>query len=550
VCVPALDPKCIGTETDPRLQDTDGDGVPDDQEGGNLVCNTAALITPTLDKSNAGDWTVALDPAFGTARQVTVANAQSVEAAVVFDDATTLVAGFVLAKPGDSDPLKQDEADEQAMAGIAGLSISAVFNRQPFTTYDQFPAVTSQRLITATGGLSPAEVRDKLLESVSGHPALDLTIPPGPTYGAGTTSFTLQITTVARTDRVVVTAAVSPSADYTDTAKLTSIRTRDLTNGTGLALAGKGLEAECDGFDVETLPVADIVWLIDTSGSMSDDQALIASTGTEFFTKLQGSSIDFRVGVMRAGCGTTGVSLNGGAYTTDQTKFSSYIMSPTGPSGCENETPVTAGKNLYELTLSKNPQVTQPGDMAMGLRQGAKLIYVFVTDEEERNLQTTDTESRNKTQAEIEALAGFQSLLAFYKQEGIICFGMIALAPDCTLLAEPSWAAKAMVEKTGGASWPICKTDKPVLTAALNALITAAQGASSTFKLSRVPISSTLKLALNSTVVPRSASDGFDYDGPNNAIIFNTAPGSQYAPKVGDAIFVSYRFFEDAPTVD
>jgi hypothetical protein len=88
-----------------------------------------------------------------------------------------------------------------------------------------------------------------------------------------------------------------------------------------------------------------------------------------------------------------------------------------------------------------------------------------------------------------------------------------------------------------------------VLTAALNALITAAQGAASTFKLSRVPISSTLKLAVESKEVPRSRADGFDYEGPNNAI-FNLAAGSPWTPKIGDAVFVSYRFFEDAPSID
>lgn len=549
-CDPPIDPKCIGTETDPRLTDTDGDGIPDAKEGPNLVCNTAALINPTLDLNKPGDWTLALAPAFGAVRPVTITGAQLVEAAATFDDPTTEVAGFVLTKIGVSDPLKQDEADEQAMSQATGLSISAVFNRQLFTTYDSFPAAVSQRLVTASSAAEPGAVRDALLQAVSGHPATEVTVTPGPSYGANTTSFALLITTVARTDRVVLLAAVAPAASFNDTTKLTSIRMRDLTNGTALARTSKGLKAECDDFDVESLPVADIVWLIDTSGSMSDDQALIASTATEFFTKLTGATIDYRVGVMRAGCNTSSVSLNGGAYTTDQAKFSTYIKAPTGPSGCENETPVTAGKNLYEQVLAKNPQVTQPGDMAMGLRPGAKLIYVFVTDEEERNLQSSDIESRTKTQAEIEILPAFQSLLTFYQDKGIISFGMIALAPDCTLKAEPSWAAKAMVEKTGGASWPVCKTDKAVLTAALNALITAAQGASSTFKLTRVPISSTLKLALEGTVVPRSAANGFDYDGPNNAIIFNTTPGSTYAPKVGDSIFVSYRFFEDAPVVE
>ncbi|MCA9666973.1 MAG: VWA domain-containing protein [Myxococcales bacterium] len=547
-CTPVIDAKCIGGETDPRLADTDGNGTPDKNEGTNLVCNTNALINPTLDTNQGGDWTVALDPAFGTPRQVTITNVQPTEAALVFDDAAAGVAGFVLSKAGLADPIKQDEADEQLMANVAGAAITGVFNRQSFKTYDGFDAVTSQRLVTIAAGTSADVLRDQLLVSVSGHAAGEVSIPQVGSHGQGS-RFTLLVTTVARPDRVILLLAVSPQPSFDDVSKPTAIRMRDATNGTALAKKGFGLDAECDKFQVDSLPVADFVWLIDTSGSMSDDQALIASSATEFFTRLKASSIDFRVGVMRAGCNASGVSLNTGKFTTDQNMFSSWITSPTGPTGCENEAPITAGKNLYETVLSTAPPVTQPGDMSMGLRPGAKLIYVFVTDEEERPLQSSDVESRTLTQAQFEAKAAFGPLLSFYKQSGIIPFGMIALAPACTQKAEPSWGAKAIIEKVGGASWPICQTDKTILNAALNAMITAAQGASSTFKLSRVPISSTLKLALQDKIVPRSSEKGFDYDGPNNAIIFNLAPTDPIFPKVGDNVAVSYRFFENAPAI-
>jgi len=549
ICTPALDAKCIGTETDPRLKDTDGNGTTDDKEGGNVVCNTAALINPTLNSNGTGDWTLALDPKITAVRAVTIKNGKPEEAAVTFDDASATVAGFVLSKTGATDPLAQDQADEQKMGSLPLLKITGVFNRQPFKTYDGFSAVVSQRIITATTATDAAALRDKILVGISGHTASDFTVNPGTSHGAAS-KFTLLITTVVRKDRVVVTGAVAPQQTFDNKNLDAQIRMRDLTNGTALAQKGFGLKSECDGFVVDALPVADFVWLVDTSGSMRDDQTLIANSATEFFKKLTASGIDFRVGVMRGGCTTSGVNLTGGAYTKSQATFSSWMRSPSGPSGCEAETPVTAGKNLFERKLAVSPKVTKPGDMSPGLRTGAKLIYVFVTDEEERNFQSSDVESRTKTQAQMEAHKSFAPLLAFYKKQQIISFGMIAIAPACTNLAEPSWIAKAMVEKTGGASWPICKTDKAVLNAALQAMITAAQGASSTFKLTRVPISSTLKLALGGNVVPRSAANGFDYDGPNNAIIFNLAANHPNYPKIGDKVVVSYRFFENAPAIN
>jgi hypothetical protein len=381
-----------------------------------------------------------------------------------------------------------------------------------------------------------------------GSPAANLTIPQGTSYGTDS-QFTLLITTIVRSDRVILVGAVAPSISFGETKAATAIRMRDLSNATAIAQANRGLDAECDEHEIAALPLADIVWLIDTSGSMFDDQQLIANTATEFFSTLQSSGIDFRVGVMQAGCSTEDVALTENAFTLDQSKFSQWVTAPTGPTSCEKEAPITAGLNLHHLVLSQNALVNKSGDMSMGLRENAKLVYVFVTDEEERNLQFLDTESREVTQSDLEAKPEFANLLSYYKQAAITAFGMIALMPDCRIKFEPSWAAKSIIEQTGGASWPICKTDKTVLNAALKAMISAIQGASSKFTLARVPISSTLKLAATNNTIPRSSDDGFDFDGPNNAITFNGPSSSSFAPKLGDAFVVSYRFFDDAPVI-
>lgn len=547
-CYPAWTADCGETETDPRLKDTDGDGKLDVKEGSNIVCNTNALVAPSVSIDSQGDWTLALDPQFAAAVAVPIKSATSNQAAAIFDDAKSGVAGFVISKSGGSTALTQDEADEVEMAKVANLSITAVFNRRPFSTYDGFSAATSQRLIQSNSPSNSPALRASLLSALLGVPSTDLTIPVGANFGTAS-QFTLLITTIARQDRTLLIGAIAPSASFDDLKAATAIRMRDLSNATAIAQTGRGLDAECDDHNLAVLPVADIVWLIDTSGSMFDDQQLIADTATEFFSTLQSSGIDFRVGVMQAGCGTEDVALTENAFTLDQTKFSQWITAPTGPSSCEKEAPITAGMNLHQLVLSKNAKVTSSGDMSMGLRENAKLVYVFVTDEEERNLQFLDTESRDISQSDMEAKPDFAPLVSYYQQAQISAFGMIALMPDCRIKFEPSWAAKSMIEQTGGASWPICKTDKSVLNAALKAMVSAIQGASSKFTLSRVPISSTLKLASSATVIPRSSDAGFDYDGPNNAIIFNGGAASSYAPQLGDAFVVSYRFFDDAPII-
>ncbi|MBW2734798.1 MAG: VWA domain-containing protein [Deltaproteobacteria bacterium] len=554
-CTPLLAPECVGSETDPRLTDTDGDGVLDKDEGSNLVCKTDALITPTLRSDTAADWTLALDPAFGATREVNIANAHASEVGVVFEEGVAKVAAFSLSKPGATSALIQDEADEQLMNNL-GLSINAVFNRLSFTTYDGFDATRSQRLITS-GGKSLDQLRDQLLTALIAHPS-DVSVPAAPAIvgpgGSSANDVVLLISTVVRDDRVVILGALGTTADFSNGTQMTAIRMRDVTNATALAKGKKGLAAECDNFLVEALPVSDIVWLMDTSTSVTDnDLPRIFAAADAFITKLQGSGIDYRLGVMRAGCSTSNVNLTGGNFTTDQATFKSRVSVPAGPRDCQYEAPITAGKNLYERTLEPAPAAAA-GSMDQALRPGAKMIYVFVTDEEEIPIQEAlrdeDDGARYRVQSEVEALPLFQSLTSFYQDKEITAFGMIALDPVCHRKAEPSWAAKAMVEKTGGASWPICVTDNVVLDQALNSLVSAAQGLSSTFILSRVPISSTLKLAIGGVEIPRGSDNGFDYDGPNNAIIFNIPVTSPLFPKLGDTIFVSYRFFEDAPSID
>jgi putative FmdB family regulatory protein len=104
----------------------------------------------------------------------------------------------------------------------------------------------------------------------------------------------------------------------------------------------------------------------------------------------------------------------------------------------------------------------------------------------------------------VEARADTQDLIAFYKGAGITVFGIIALSSQCFYEQEPSWVAKIIAEQTDGATWPICTTDEAALNASLKTMIVAIQGSASTTSLPWVPISSTLKLAVNGELLDRS----------------------------------------------
>lgn len=102
-----------------------------------------------------------------------------------------------------------------------------------------------------------------------------------------------------------------------------------------------------------------------------------------------------------------------------------------------------------------------------------------------------------------------------------------------------------VVNATGGTFYRTCDSDPgAVLQTVVDGVAAAAGGLS----LPRSAISATLKVALNragnatSTLVPRSASSGFDYDAKANSIFFR---GTTYRPAVGDTVTVSFLVHTD-----
>ena len=61
-------------------------------------------------------------------------------------------------------------------------------------------------------------------------------------------------------------------------------------------LAGWALKRREQGIETTRNSIADIVWTVDVSVSMGDNQVRLASTAQEFFKRLQAAGVDFRVG--------------------------------------------------------------------------------------------------------------------------------------------------------------------------------------------------------------------------------------------------------------
>jgi hypothetical protein len=198
-----------------------------------------------------------------------------------------------------------------------------------------------------------------------------------------TTAFRVVLqATYSTTGNELVGVAVSRESDYASNAALIA----SLLDGTNINPTGSTNTNKTDMFVATADPKVDFVWVVDNSGSMSEEQASVVSNAGTFFTKLGTKHLDFRLGVIATGStGSNNCEMNaqnpawalwGTGWTTaanGSTAFSNNVSS-VGLSGCGTD---ETGIFFMERSLGVHTGVTA----TVVPRSGAKLIFVILSDE-------------------------------------------------------------------------------------------------------------------------------------------------------------------------
>lgn len=419
------------------------------------------------------------------------------------------------------------------------------------------------------------------------------TMPPA-NYGPSTHEFIVGFQTLLRENegRIIVLGAVATKTMYEDKVNATRFHVDDLTNGTGLATLKDRDTIECDGFILDRKSVADIIWVIDESGSMDDNRKNIVANAKDFFTRAVNSGLDFRMGItstakpdsvqqITAGkfCSeiSTDVEDDGGddrfLLPSEQAIFDSCIENPPF---YENSSEYGLANAWTALTTHLPRQPMSANDETK-IREEAELAIIIVSDEVSEEITLfnywTDPDG-NKHNGVLAGVNIFDPLAptefninqcTSSKQPQIDDF-----VKDWITLFKgnhPTWGAAAkatvhliggvcqqpcgfavagpdfpygyieLVRATGGQHADICQAD---LGSTLQLIIDSIVGASSNSKLQFVPMSASLAVAINEEKLDRSREKGFDYDsGANTIVLFN------YPFEKGDKMVVSYRRWVD-----
>ena len=550
-CDPPLDITCSDGETDPGKKET-FPGTPDVVVG-NFVCTTAGLKQMDFKKDTTGDWQLALEVGT-TYTPLTITGAQAKEAAATFDDATANVAGFIAAIPTSG-----VDVNQESTAIITGLGLTGTATVRGSgnltTSHDGFKTVIDTELDFKMSSASDvSSLRNTILAAALGHNKSDLSPLPA-AFGATDNAFTIKLQVLLRKDgRLIVLLAIALDTDYQDGAKPAGIVVDDLTNGTPLSTPTDTVQPECDGFKLQKTSKADIIWVVDESGSMDDNRDDIVKNANALFSQALNAGLDFRMAITNVVHPTssnqsaighfcskisTSSSDDGGTdrflLPTEQNIFSACIKNPPGYEGGTEHTML----NAREAVIKHLPRkVNDPAK----IRTDAKLVVIYVTDEITQELQsligysnfdlcTLDVVTAAKVKAavaqDVDLFTGKTDPEAKAVVHGIagVC------SNNCS--ADVGHGFFDVIQATKGQVGDVCQTD---LSKTLSIIVDDIIGTASAATLEYLPISASLQVSLDGQKLARSRSKGFDYRRSSNSLAFINVAFAQ-----GSIVIASYH---------
>jgi hypothetical protein len=332
--------------------------------------------------------------------------------------------------------------------------------------------------------------------------------------------------------------------------------------GTGVSvpLSGSGTRetSQTDIFDQASDPTVDVLFVVDDSGSMSDDQAQLAGNFPQFYTTSNVADSDYHIAVTTtltvgncfdlSGCEDDEMS---GYYTSCSSErfLTPTSNDPSGQFACnvrvsDNRNPDRPASDSGEGGLRAaynfltSPKIDDPTINGGFLRDEAKLHVIIVTDEPDQSRGPTDL-----------YIDFFRNLKGF-RNESLVAVSAIAKRDGETCSSSDGDVGteryEEVVDALNGRFQSLCDQD---WSANMRALGLDSLGLQVEFFLSRAATASTLNVCVRSgspqaactrvAATSEGAANGWFYDATANSVVFNA--GS--VPPRGSRIEVRYETF-------
>jgi hypothetical protein len=586
----APDSACLGflpdtdptTTTNPLDGDSDDDLIPDGAEDAN---QNGAVDVGELDPNNgddgagdpttqaacAADGLVPVDQAFlftpdlqlVTPRRgapafeevVSVSGAAGLLGQTAFDDDNT-VAAFVLTQaPRGADAVAEEAALRGVVDGVAAVDTPITAS---FTTWDGYPAVRGTYHLAAGADLK-AQANALLVGLAAGATGALTTT----TDVAAPAGIDVTFEVIRRSDQTLVILLALIPTDVTGEAA--RFFWSDLADGSSIGQYSDRIAVQCDRFTTEGFAPLDILWAVDNSISMDNEQAQVSDGAAALAARLDGAAIDWRVAMVSSGfyaprtgngCFNTSCADEYNSqcrpWSTDIAQFSAWFdvgdaagIGAGGPCNVVDERIIRGAQMLLTDPGVGGATTYMPpaANDANRLRANVNLAVILMGDADDQEY----------TNAQLPG--GIDDYEAFFRALPVqsITFGGI-LCPDgsCGEAQRNPHVATNLVNRFGGVLGSLSAPEE--IQPTVDAIIDNAVAVASPYNLTKDAITSTIKVALatgstvgacNTDDVPRSRANGFDYSAATRTIqFFGDCRPSEAA--AGASMSVSYRTWVDA----
>ena len=318
-------------------------------------------------------------------------------------------------------------------------------------------------------------------------------------------------------ESVFVTIEYSPESEDYHLGYLT-VESSDLTDPVVIVgQDGDGIRhgTQIDEFTQEEQIKLDILFVIDNSCSMSDEQTELSLNSDLFLGPLSTSGADFHIGTI----------------TTDDTSLRGPVITPSTPDMLtELQDQFVAGTSgdATEKGLEMAAEALQPGapagDGGSFFRDDANLVVIIVSDEDDYSTA---------------AVSDYISDMESTKDLSITTFSLHAVAGTLPIssCADEAYRYDQAVTSTSGQFFDICTSDwgYQVEQMAEDSLMPILR-----YNMSRDPIIDSIEVYIDGA----ASYTGWYYDAAENAIIFDLT----HVPAVDSVITIEYGFYGECPT--
>ncbi len=324
----------------------------------------------------------------------------------------------------------------------------------------------------------------------------------------------------AATATLMLAAAPTTSGTWSETLRFDTVQSGEaIVEGVSLRLTADPVGQQQDTFTQANAAV-DILFVIDDSCSMADEQAALASNFASFISAATSGAGDWQIGVT-----TTDLFVQQGRLRAAPSMPT--ILRPTTPNVAaafaQNVQVGVTGSGFEQPFAAMNAALTEPnltGYNTGFIRSNAALAVVMITDAVEQSPNTTES---------------YISTLRALKNNYVELVNVSVVGPftpsggSCSVEGVDTGRYAAIVNQTNGARADICTSNWSMDLQNVSRAVFSARRSFSLSGSSRSMADTTV------SVDGQNVTSGWRLDAPSNSVVFDSAPPP------GSTVVIGYR---------